>query len=808
MSSPAVAFLLDSSQRACAEEGKEQLNAYMIWSAESVPVPIKVSGRAASISSSSDGHLAVVVPDLHVVFIKEVILSAVPPRALIHIFAYTRYRLYINGIYQGRGPSRYQNQGPEYDTRDISDALRTGKNTIAVLVHRDAPTGRIMHHDPGFAVAILLHQVLGTRTIVTDTSWLSRPELSFGPRNEAWSSIEEHLDARNGLDLTRDEFSPAGWRPSIVAAGPEFFPVWPRITPLQSETRKEWAPGGRKLPVVMGPGDEISFDLPEIAQAYHNLEFDADEGSELEIAYLLPEGQRSGSCTYIARAGEQNYMGGDTFAQNRLSIRLSSGRLNLTSAEAIEMRYPFKRVGSFESSEPLLNRLWAICARSLEVLSEDSYVDCADRERVEWIDDSPPAFDCTRVMMRGPDEGGVAHMGDNRLLKALLRRAALTQQPDGQLKAHTCSDRFDIHAIMEDRSCDWVVLSREHFESSGDTDLVRELWPALTRLMDWFLKRRTERGLVEAREWEVWDNPLRYQVCEGTGLNALVYRALTDAAYLGGAIGETAKSEDLAAQAQRLRAVFNSLLWNQGEGTYDGALFGPGSRLNTQLNGRMFSGPIVNGRYHPTGQAALFALYSGIVPSERIGSVTSWVLAHLDEVQGPMSHYYLFRVMYGMGDEKQDRAVIELMMRAWKAQVDSPWQTTWESLTDDAGSKVHIYGTVPGYFLTAFVLGARRVGSVAERSIVIEPRCGGLSHAAGVAVTEFGPVDMQWSRVVDGTLSINCSVPKNVKATLRLYRSGVGEFIVLDGQRTKASAAGSFVEATLLPGRHEIRYPG
>jgi hypothetical protein len=67
---------------------------------------------------------------------------------------------------------------------------------------------------------------------------------------------------------------------------------------------------------------------------------------------------------------------------------------------------------------------------------------------------------------------------------------------------------------------------------------------------------------------------------------------------------------------------------------------------------------------------------------------------------------------------------------------------------------------------------------------------------------------MQWSRVIDGTLSINCSVPKNVKATLRLYRSGVGEFIVMDGQRTKASAAGSFVEATLLPGRHEIRYPG
>lgn len=808
MSSPSVAFLLASSPSDLAEQAKDQLKAHMIWSAQSVPVPIKQSGPAVSISSSSDGHPTDVLPDLHALFIKEFTLSAVPAKAPIYLFAYTRYRLYINGIYQGRGPSRYQNQRPEYDTRDIGGALRSGKNTIAVLVHRDSPTGRIMHHEPGFAAAILLSHSAGTQTIVTDTSWLSRPELSYGPRDEAWSSIEEHLDASRGLDLTSAEFTPTGWSPSVVAAGQDFFPVWPRTTPLQFETRKDWVPGGRKLPIAMRPGDEISFDLPEIAQAYHNLEFDADEGSELEIAYLLPEGQRSGSSTYKARAGKQTYMGGDTFAHNRLSIRLSSGRVNLTRAEAIEVRYPFERVASFESSDPFLNRLWAICARSLEVLSEDSYADCADRERVEWIDDSPPAFDCTRVMMRGPDEGNVAHFGDNRLLKALLRRAALTQQPDGQLKAHTCSDRFDIHAIMEDRSCDWVILLREYFESSGDTDLVRELWSALGRLMDWFLKRRTDRGLVLAREWEVWDNPLRYQVCEGAGLNALVYRALYDAAYLGRAIGETAKSEQLADEAQQLKGIFNSLLWNRAEGTYDGALFGPGSKMNKLLNGPMFTGPIVDGRYHPTAQAALFALYCGVVPSDRIDSVRSWVLDHLDQVSGPMSYYYLFHVMYGIGHERHDRAVIDLMKRGWKDQVDSPWQTTWEALTDGGGSKVHIYGMVPGYFLTAFVLGARRVGPVDKRSIVIEPRCGQLSHAAGMAVTEFGPVAMKWSRGVDGALSIECSIPKDVRATLRLYRTENREFMIMDGRRTEAISAGDFVEATLLPGRHKIAYPG
>ena len=51
---------------------------------------------------------------------------------------------------------------------------------------------------------------------------------------------------------------------------------------------------------------------------------------------------------------------------------------------------PFLLLDNFESSDPALNQLWKICAHSLELMSEDSYVDCADRERVEWTDDSPP----------------------------------------------------------------------------------------------------------------------------------------------------------------------------------------------------------------------------------------------------------------------------------------------------------------------------------------------------------------------------------------------------------------------------------
>jgi hypothetical protein len=801
---PRVVFHSASDQGLNAPQKDHLLTAQMIWSAQSAPIPLKPNGPAAGIASSSTGHPPVPTPDLHTIFAKEFTLDAVPTLATIRLFAYTRYRLYINGVYYGRGPSRFQNQRPEYDTLEITGALHAGRNLIAVLVHRDAPSGRIMRHEPGFAAIVQLTHEKMEQNISTDPSWLSQPDLSFGPRDEAWASIEEHVDARKGFNLTDPGLSITDWPASILAGGPEFFPVWPRTIPLLPESPRVWK-AEAQAPIALKPGQEVTFDLWEIVQGYHVLDLDADEGSEIEVEYLLPEGARSGKNTYVARAGRQQYMGGDTFAFKRLAVRLRSGRAALTRVQAFEVRYPFGRVGSFESSDPSLNQLWKICARSLELCSEDAYVDCADRERVEWTDNTPPAFDCTRVMMRGPSDGGKKYWGDNRLLKALLRRIALTQQPDGQIKAHSCSERWDIHAIMEDRSCDWVIQLREYAESSSDVVLVRELWPTLKRLMQWFLDRRTAHGLVLAREWEVWDNPLRYQVCEGAGLNALFYRALRDAAWLGKLIGDYSGSQSFAADADRLQTDFNAMLWNSDEGSYYGGLFGPGSKTSERLDGHMFAGPFVNGYYQPTAQAALFALYGRIVPAERIDSVRKWVLAHLDEVKDPMSHYYLFRALYQMQDETQDRAVLQRIKTGWKNQVDSPWQTTWEDL--NGGSKAHLYGLVPGYFLTAFVLGARRVEPVSEGSILIAPRCGDLSWAKGIAVTEFGPVEMKWSKSADGVLSIECSTPPNTMATLRLYKLDDKQTLSIDGQTRKAQINGSFIEAPLTSGKHVIQYP-
>jgi hypothetical protein len=163
-------------------------------------------------------------------------------------------------------------------------------------------------------------------------------------------------------------------------------------------------------------------------------------------------------------------------------------------------------------------------------------------------------------------------------------------------------------------------------------------------------------------------------------------------------------------------------------------------------------------------------------------------------------------MLYAIEQKQQDEAVLNLMRTGWKNQVESEWQTTWEELGKGGGSKVHIYGMHPGYFLTAFVLGARREGPVDRRTILIEPRFSGLDWAKGVCVTEFGPVEMEWTINSAHRPEITCTVPGNVRARLRLSLQDASDALEIDGTVAPARRANRWLEAVLPPGRHTIRF--
>lgn len=754
----------------------------------------------------------------YVAYRRGVDLAEKPMEATLHLFADSRYVLWINGEYVERGPCRFDPQRPEYDTLEVAAHLRQGTNLLAVLVHHchdglatGDPTpmnGRTMRHCPGMTLRLELTWADGRALIIqTDSTWRAIRHAGYKSVPPSWGGIPDDLDARLGpIGWTVPEFDDATWDRAEPVDGGQWGMLHPRTLPLLRETEvipatvlrqsRQSGDGPRPLtevlPLVLTGGEELLIDIGRTVLAYDLLDLEATDGAVVEI--LHGHGCVDGQLDevhlvnrYLARSGRQEYRGGDVIGCHYLLIRVPSGRITLHGIRMVERIYPFERLGSFHSDDPFLEALWARGLNTVELCSEDGYTDCSGRERTEWMGDAAICeYPVTRVALAGRGSDGRPIYGDPRLLASMLRHVGLSQQPDGRLKAHHPSDRWDIHGYIEDYSCLWVQMLRAYWENTGDAALPRELWPHLVAQLRWFLDRRTDRGLVEAREFVFFDNPLSYRVCEGTTLNASVAGALGHAAFLAEILGFRGAAAEYAEAADQLVQALNRHLWDADAGTYLGGL---GEGIPSEA----------------TIHAAMLALYHGVVPASRRESVLRYVAANMDRIGSPYSAHFLFEVIYREGTPELDRAALRLMREKWAPVLA---RQDHDTVTEGFGpaSLCHNIGAVPVYYLSAWVLGVRREGELAARTVVIEPHLGDLHRASGTVVTELGPVSVAWQRgVKDGQLEFDCELPAGVSASLCLPVVGEGARMVIDGEAIPAdylTGRGGRARVSLGAGNH------
>ena len=318
--------------------------------------------------------------------------------------------------------------------------------------------------------------------------------------------------------------------------------------------------------------------------------------------------------------------------------------------------------------------------------------------------------------------------------------------------------------------------------------------------MDYFLARRTERGLVRAREWVVWRNPLGYETCEGTALNAFVYKALVDAAYLGRKIDRRDDADRFERAAKSLLTAINAVLWDEREGTYFAGYYGPEDAKAAPPYGQYdflkpFALKVENGLIEPTRHAALFALDQGVVPSDRKARTTAYLMAHAPHENDIMQYYYFWKQRYAANDPAQDAAVLATMRREWRDQAESPYESTFEELHTTEASRTHVYGMFPAYFLSSYVLGVRR----SETGLVVEPRLADLTEASGTVVTERGPVAVEWKRTSAGG-TFRVVVPQGATARLHLPTEAASGSATLKGHQFRR--AGRWLETSLASGTY------
>ncbi len=154
-----------------------------------------------------------------------------PERAELSITASSRYQLFVNGVYICRGPARCAPHHQSFDVLDVTDALRKGKNALAIRVHHQRED--VSYY--GLSRAGLLAQLdctSGTQitTLQTDTSWRVSPDRSW--LNASPSMARFHLEVCDRMDLRRKiggwtdiEFDDKAWPRARVLRREEGWPL-------------------------------------------------------------------------------------------------------------------------------------------------------------------------------------------------------------------------------------------------------------------------------------------------------------------------------------------------------------------------------------------------------------------------------------------------------------------------------------------------------------------------------------------------------------------------------------------------------
>ncbi len=703
--------------------------------------------------------------------------------ATISLFADSRYILWINGTEILRGPCRFDPVSPSYDSADVTSFLKKGKNVVAVMVMSHGSNGKTMNHHPGLTVGLeIKNHAQKIKSIWTDNSWKWNNHTRFLPPVQLWADMTDRIDARlDDGDWSQTDYNDQHWSTAVSISGTMWGAFTPRTIFYLTKNEMDWTPlGKRNLPVGLKSGESWIIKANEMIQGYPVLQFEAEEGVQIQFdfGYVGDSTQvketYGSTCFYTTRAGNQIYAPTDSYGFRYLKIKVLSGNIYaphnvlLNQLKLIDRRYPYVEAGSFKCNDPFLNDLFKRSVLTTKLNCEDGYTDCALREKVEWMGDAALIqYPLTRRILAIPDSNGIPR-SDHKLMISMLRHIAQSQSDSGMFKAHHPSDRFDIHAYIEDYSCLWVQALRQVYEFTGNKGLVKEFWNPLKKQMKWFEAHKSANGLVYGREFTFFDNPLAYCYCNGATLNAYAYKAFVDASWLASVVGDSRAAKEYKLTAEKLAANFNKLLWIPSKQTYSSGIF-KGKQLV------------------PTAHAAMMALNRDIVPENRRPQVQEYLVAHYKDRDGnrasggviPESFFNLSQAVPGIDSPyctfwlleelfkmNQAGAALEFIRSKWNYILkDTQTGTLTESF--GGGELCHNNGAIAAYFLSTKVLGVSEKLPVSSKMIEIKPMLGDLTQAEGTVVTNHGLVHVKWKKQGD-SLDFSIDIPEGTQAQVIL----------------------------------------
>ena len=670
---------------------------------------------------------------------------------VLKIAADSKYWLYLNGelvVREGglkRGPVP---NGTYYDEVDVSGSLKSGENTIAVLLwyfgrngfsHRDSGVpGLLVDAEFPMVWKVKKHPAFFDAGYIHDAYRLSENSVGFDARYDLpeWF-MPEFNDSDWSAGVPAERAGAGVWGCLEKREFPQWF--WSEVKEFESVSKSKSEDGDGYF--------YLHCKLPYNTHFVPALTVKATAGIKIEIT--VSQDTNRLCPVYITKDGVQSYECSEWMNGEQVIFKIPSDAVRIISVGYRETGFPSEFAGSFSCNESQLNELWKKARRTLYVTMRDTFMDCPCRERAQWPGDM--------VVQLGQVPYCLNRNAD-LLVKKGIREMLRWQREDGIIYGPVPEGnwRMELPAQM------LAVISRygiwTYYMNTADRDTLEELYPYAKRYLDiWQFELS---GLIKYRPDNKGEIPKKINgVCIGTwdwidwgsridsepALNAWFILAAQGVRLMAEELGKDNDAEELRQKENSVRAAFQKQYWNEKKEGFvsAGFLFEPDDRVQ-----------------------ALAVLCDAVLPEQ-----TDKIEKKLKTVHqaSPYMEKYVLEALFRLDPS----AAIERMQIRYKGLIEQGNSTLWErwpEWSDHPGTINHSWSGGPLTLLSEIAAGFYPITAGWKR-MMIQPRASQFSDLSASMHTPHGDVSIDIKKSNE-RWTVKLIIPEHIIATVDLSHLG------------------------------------
>ena len=461
-------------------------------------------------------------------------------------------------------------------------------------------------------------------------------------------------------------------------------------------------------------------------------------------------------------------------------IRFLAGppELRFRAIHLEDVYYPVRYQGSFESSDPLLNRIWETGAYTSHLCMQDDIWDAPKRDRGRWMGD-------TDVSGRVIDDVFADQFLIEDTLTRLIGPLPIDQHVNG----------------IPGYSSYWFTELEHYYLHTGRKEYLASMHDQIVQLLQFMDKDFDHENhfINHTHEWLYvdWSLDLNGATAETRAATTLEYvRAYRSGVRLLQELGDTQNAEHFADRADEIAKSSQAA-------------------------------EFTNGSFGPRWQTNAMAILSGVATSDQYSSIWQNVLANVGKPTwrpDVITPYYGSYVLDAMARTGHRDAALAWIREYWGGMINEGATSFWEAYDpawpkdnphvdlqadDTAGYRIslaHGWSSAPSWLLMEQVLGIVPTAA-GFKETTIRPDLVDLDWARGAEPTPHGPIKVDLKKEGSG-LRATIDIPEGVEAAVLFPVNQGTAHIRVNGESVEGNPAENgtrLVVHVQKAGRYELR---